>query len=160
MAGRKGKSVWLATGRTLTLPLGRGCALFWLSIEVTGKLERPNSGSSHRMRSESPPSQTSRILSAVTVPRSTQKLRWWMSGAVQTKTTIASLCRGKIVLTSGDPLLIVDRAVYKHGAAGIVSCWTILAWDRLNQLPADNVDLVGWGYLPDRVNKPHGSSPL
>jgi hypothetical protein len=65
--------------------------------------------------------------------------------------------QGKIVLTSGDPLLIVDRAVYKHGAAGIVSYWTIPAWDRLNRLPGDNVDLVGWRYLPDPVNKPHGT---
>jgi Peptidase family M28 len=65
--------------------------------------------------------------------------------------------QGKIVLTSSDPLLVVDRAVYEHGAAGIVSYWTIPEWDRLNRLPGDNVDLVGWRYLPDPASKPHGT---
>jgi Peptidase family M28 len=65
--------------------------------------------------------------------------------------------QGKIVLTSGDPALVVDRAVYEHGAAGIVSYWTIPEWDRLNRLPGDNVDLVGWRYLPDPASKPHGT---
>jgi hypothetical protein len=65
--------------------------------------------------------------------------------------------QGKIVLTSSDPLLVVDRAVYEHGAVGIVSFWTIPEWDRLNRLPGDDVDLVGWRYLPDTANKPHGT---
>ena len=65
--------------------------------------------------------------------------------------------QGKIVLASGDPALIVDRAVYEHGAAGIVSYWTIPEWDRLNRLPGDNADLVGWRYLPDPASKPHGT---
>jgi hypothetical protein len=65
--------------------------------------------------------------------------------------------QGKIVLTSSDPLLIVDRAVYQHGAVGIVSYWTIPEWDRLNRLPGDDVDLVGWRYLPDPASKPHGT---
>jgi hypothetical protein len=64
---------------------------------------------------------------------------------------------GKIVLTSSDPARIVERAVYEHGAAGIVSYWTIPEWDRLNRHPGDYADLVGWRYLPDPVNKPRGS---
>jgi hypothetical protein len=63
----------------------------------------------------------------------------------------------KIVLTSSDPALIVQRAVYEHGAAGIVSYWTIPEWDRLNRLPGDDPDLVGWRYLPDPANKPRGT---
>jgi hypothetical protein len=63
----------------------------------------------------------------------------------------------KIVLTSSDPALIVQRAVYEHGAAGIVSYWTIPEWDRLNRLPGDEPDLVGWRYLPDPASKPRGT---
>lgn len=65
--------------------------------------------------------------------------------------------QGKIVLTSSDPAVIVGRAVYEHGAAGIVSYWTIPNWDRLNRLPGDSPDLVGWRYLPDPAGKPHGT---
>jgi hypothetical protein len=57
--------------------------------------------------------------------------------------------RGKIVLTSSDPAVIVQKAVYEQGAVGIVSYWSIPEWDRLNRLPGDNSDLVGWRYLPD-----------
>src|SRR5579864_921828 len=64
--------------------------------------------------------------------------------------------KGKIVLTSSDPAVIVERAVYKEGARGIVSYWTIPEWDRLNRLPGDYPDLVGWRYLPDPGSK-HGT---
>jgi hypothetical protein len=57
--------------------------------------------------------------------------------------------RGKIVLTSSDPATIVQKAVYEEGALGIVSYWSIPEWDRLNRLPGDYPDLVGWRYLPD-----------
>ncbi len=57
--------------------------------------------------------------------------------------------RGKIVLTSSDPAVIVQKAVYEQGAVGIVSYWSIPEWDRLNRLPGDFPDLVGWRYLPD-----------
>lgn len=57
--------------------------------------------------------------------------------------------KGKIVLTSSDPAAIVERAVHEKGAAGIVSYWTIPEWDRLNRLPGDDPNLVGWRYLPD-----------
>jgi hypothetical protein len=57
--------------------------------------------------------------------------------------------RGKIVLTSSDPAVIVQKAVYEEGAVGIVSYWSIPEWDRLNRLPGDYPDLIGWRYLPD-----------
>jgi hypothetical protein len=57
--------------------------------------------------------------------------------------------RGKIVLTSSDPAVIVQKAVYEQGALGIVSYWTIPEWDRLNRLPGDYPDIIGWRYLPD-----------
>jgi len=65
--------------------------------------------------------------------------------------------KGKIVLTSSDPNLILDRAVYKGGALGIVSYWTIPEWDRLNRLPGDYPRLVGWRYLPDPGPDRHGT---
>ena len=65
--------------------------------------------------------------------------------------------RGKIVLTSNDPNLVVDRAVYKGGALGIVSYWTVPEWDRLNRLPGDYPRLVGWRYLPDPGPDRHGT---
>jgi hypothetical protein len=65
--------------------------------------------------------------------------------------------RGKIVLTSSDPLLVLDRAVYKGGALGIVSYWTIPEWDRLNRLPGDYPRLVGWRYLSDPGPDRHGT---
>ncbi len=64
--------------------------------------------------------------------------------------------KGKIVLTSSDPEQIVERAVYKEGALGIISDWNIPEWDRLNRLPGDSPDLVGWRYLPDPGDK-HGT---
>ncbi|MGA2073580.1 MAG: M28 family peptidase [Terriglobia bacterium] len=57
--------------------------------------------------------------------------------------------KGRIVLTSSDPAVIVQKAVYEEGAAGIVSYWSIPEWDRLNRLPGDYSDLIGWRYLPD-----------
>jgi hypothetical protein len=66
----------------------------------------------------------------------------------------ARAVRGKLVLTSSDPAVIVERAVYKEGALGIVSYWNIPEWDRVNRLPGDYPDLVGWRYLPDPGTKP------
>ena len=57
--------------------------------------------------------------------------------------------RGSIVLTAGDPGQVVERAIYEEGALGIVSSWNIPEWDRMNRLPGDSPDLVGWRYLPD-----------
>lgn len=57
--------------------------------------------------------------------------------------------KGRIVLTTGNPADVAERAVYKEGALGIVSSWNIPEWDRMNRLPGDSPDLVGWRYLPD-----------
>lgn len=57
--------------------------------------------------------------------------------------------KGCVVLTTADPGLVVERAVYREGALGIVSSWNIPEWDRMNRLPGDSPDLVGWRYLPD-----------
>lgn len=57
--------------------------------------------------------------------------------------------KGCVVLTTADPGQVADRAVYKEGALGIVSSWNIPEWDRMNRLPGDSPDLVGWRYLPD-----------
>jgi hypothetical protein len=62
--------------------------------------------------------------------------------------------KGKVVLTSSDPAVIVERAVYKEGALGIVSYWNIPEWDRVNRLPGEYPDLVGWRHLPDPRTKP------
>ena len=58
---------------------------------------------------------------------------------------------GKIVLTSSDPALVVEKAVHARGASGIVSYWTVPEWDRLNRLPGDSVDLVGWRSVPEQT---------
>lgn len=55
---------------------------------------------------------------------------------------------GKIVLTSSDPALVVEKAVRDRKAAGIVSYWTIPEWDRQNRQPHEIVDIVGWRALP------------
>lgn len=65
--------------------------------------------------------------------------------------------QGKIVLTPSDSALAVDRTIYEHGALGIISCWTSLAWDRLTHLPGDYPTLVGWRHLPDPINRLHGT---
>lgn len=55
---------------------------------------------------------------------------------------------GKIVLTSSDPALVLQKAVRDRKAAGIVSYWTIPEWDRQNRQPHEIVDIVGWRALP------------
>lgn len=55
---------------------------------------------------------------------------------------------GKIVLTSSDPALVMQKAVRDRKAAGIVSYWTIPEWDRQNRQPNELVDIVGWRALP------------
>ena len=56
--------------------------------------------------------------------------------------------KGKIVLTSGRPLAVYERAVTKEGAAGIISCWSAPDWDYLNRRPGDFPDQVGWTRIP------------
>jgi aminopeptidase YwaD len=53
--------------------------------------------------------------------------------------------RGKIVLAYGSPSLVMDQAVWKRGALGI------LAWSssRLNHL-ADSADQIGWQSVPEK----------
>ncbi len=50
--------------------------------------------------------------------------------------------KGKIVLTSGNPAAVFQRAVLEKGAAGIISSW-VSEPDR-NRLPGDYPDQVGW----------------
>ncbi len=52
--------------------------------------------------------------------------------------------RGKIVLAYGSPALVMEQAVWKRGALGILS-WTS---SRLNHL-ADSADQVGWTSVPE-----------
>ncbi len=53
--------------------------------------------------------------------------------------------RGKIVLSYGSPALVMEQAVWKRGAAGILS-WSS---SRLNHL-ADSADQVGWQSVPEK----------
>jgi Zn-dependent M28 family amino/carboxypeptidase len=53
--------------------------------------------------------------------------------------------RGKIVLAYGSPALVMEQAVWKRGALGILS-WTS---SRLNHL-ADSADQVGWTSVPEK----------
>jgi|GEM_PF-276116 len=53
--------------------------------------------------------------------------------------------RGKIVLSSGSPSLVMEQAVWKRGAAGILS-WSST---RLNPL-ADAPDQIAWQRVPER----------
>jgi hypothetical protein len=43
--------------------------------------------------------------------------------------------KGKIVLATGRPLVVYERAVTKEGAAGIVSSWSVPDFDYLNRRP-------------------------
>ena len=52
--------------------------------------------------------------------------------------------RGKIVLAYGSPALVMEQAVWKRGALGILS-WSS---SRLNHL-ADSADQVGWNSVPE-----------
>lgn len=65
--------------------------------------------------------------------------------------------RGKIVLTSSDPADISTMAVGQRGALGIVSSWSVPEWDRLNRLPGDHPNQVGWRYLPEPAPNQRGT---
>jgi hypothetical protein len=57
--------------------------------------------------------------------------------------------RGKVVLSSSDPAVIFEKAVRQHGAAGIISYWTVpTVIDSPNRQPGEFVDQVGWAGLP------------
>lgn len=63
--------------------------------------------------------------------------------------------KGKIVFTSGIPGVVVQQAVYKRGAVGVVSSWSVPGFDNLNRLPGDFPDQVGWG----GINPPGEKTP-
>jgi hypothetical protein len=69
-------------------------------------------------------------------------------GAGTSDADYAAGIKGKIVLTSGNPLEVFKRAVTKEGAAGIVSSWSVPDFDRLNRRPGDFPDQVGWQRIP------------
>jgi len=56
--------------------------------------------------------------------------------------------KGKIVLTTGRPAAIYERAVLKEGAAGMVSSWSVPDFDHLNRRAGDFPDQVGWSRIP------------
>jgi len=70
------------------------------------------------------------------------------AGTADTDYTVG--VKGKIVLTSGDPLVVYRRAVAKEGAAGIVSAWSAPDFDQLNRRPGDFPDQVGWPRVPGK----------
>jgi hypothetical protein len=59
--------------------------------------------------------------------------------------------KGKIVLTTGRPLAVYERAVTKEGAVGIISSWSVPDFDFLNRRPGDFPDQVGWSHIPREV---------
>jgi len=63
--------------------------------------------------------------------------------------------KGKIVLTTGGGG-VVQQAVYKRGAAGVVTSWSVPEFDYLNRLPGDFPDEVGWGGVPPPDEKRAG----
>jgi len=66
--------------------------------------------------------------------------------------------KGKIVLTSNHPEMIVDKAVYEKGAVGIISYWSVPSViDLPNRQPGDFPDHVGWARLPEPTDKKPGS---
>ncbi len=65
--------------------------------------------------------------------------------------------KGKIVLTSNHPEMIVDKAVYEKGAAGIISYWSVPSViDLPNRQPGDFPDHVGWARVPEPTDKKSG----
>jgi hypothetical protein len=58
--------------------------------------------------------------------------------------------KGKIVLTSANPMVMYERAVTKEGALGIVSSWSTPDFDQLNRRPGDFPDQVGWQRVPGK----------
>ncbi|MBN1223982.1 MAG: DUF4910 domain-containing protein [Candidatus Aminicenantes bacterium] len=66
--------------------------------------------------------------------------------------------KGKIVLTSNHPEMIMEKAVYEKGAAGIISYWSVPSViDLPNRQPGDFPDHVGWARLPEPTNEKPGS---
>jgi hypothetical protein len=65
--------------------------------------------------------------------------------------------KGKIVLTTGNPGVVSQRAVLQRGALGIVTSWSVPEFDNLNRLPGDFPDQVGWGGVPLPDEKTQGS---
>jgi hypothetical protein len=55
--------------------------------------------------------------------------------------------KGKIVLADGPLSLVVQQAVAERGATGVISSWSVPEFDRLNRLPGDFPDQVGWARL-------------
>jgi len=65
--------------------------------------------------------------------------------------------KGKIVLTSNHPELIIEKAVYEKGAAGIISYWSVPSViDLPNRQPGDFPDHVGWARLPEPTTEKTG----
>jgi hypothetical protein len=64
--------------------------------------------------------------------------------------------KGRIVLSSGSLSSVVQRAVTERGALAVVSSWSVPEFDRLNRLPGDFPDQVGWNRIRQR---PDGSWP-
>jgi hypothetical protein len=71
-------------------------------------------------------------------------------GTGTTDTDYAAGVKGKIVLTTSDPLVVYRRAVAKEGAAGIVSAWSVPDFDHLNRRLGDFPDQVGWPRIPGK----------
>ncbi|UCC40372.1 MAG: DUF4910 domain-containing protein [Candidatus Aminicenantes bacterium] len=66
--------------------------------------------------------------------------------------------KGKVVLTSSHPEMIVERAVYQKEALGIISYWSVPSViDLKNRLPGDFPDHVGWARLPVPSEEKSGS---
>lgn len=61
--------------------------------------------------------------------------------------------KGKIVLTTGNPMTVFARAVVQRGAAGIVTSYSVPEFDNLNRLPGDFPDQVGWSGVPQAGEK-------
>jgi hypothetical protein len=72
-------------------------------------------------------------------------------GAGTADADYAAGVKGKIVLTTGHPLAVYERAVTKEGAAGIVSSWSAPDWDHLNRQPGDFPDQIGSQRVPGKA---------
>jgi hypothetical protein len=77
-------------------------------------------------------------------------------GAGRTDADYAAGVKGKIVLTTSQPLAVYERAVTKEGAAGIVSSWSVPDFDHLNRQPGDFPDQLGWQRIPGRQAEKSG----
>ena len=52
--------------------------------------------------------------------------------------------KGKIVLATGSPYVVMMRAVTQKGALGIITSWSVPGFDAQNRLPGDFPSQVGW----------------